>query len=80
MYRYLVLSSTILTSIRLDGVEALEGEGQISAAGRTGVSRRKAGEREREREQKINLKSGPLPQHGGDEYQVNQGGQGPIHL
>lgn len=44
--------------------------GKVSAAGRTGVSRRKAGEREREREQetKINLKSGPLPQHGGDEY------------
>lgn len=46
------------------------GRGKVSAAGRTGVSRRKAGEREREREQKINLKSGPLPQHGGDEYQV----------
>lgn len=46
------------------------GRGKVSAAGRTGVSRRKAGERERERERKINLKSGPLPQHGGDEYQV----------
>lgn len=44
------------------------GRGKVSAAGRTGVSRRKAGEREREREQKINLKSGPLPQHGGGEY------------
>lgn len=38
------------------------------------MSRQKAGERERERERereqetKINLKSGPLPQHGGDEY------------
>lgn len=36
MYRYLVLSSTILTSIRLDGVEALEGEGQSQCSGKDG--------------------------------------------
>lgn len=36
LYRYVQLPSTILTSIRLDGVEALEGEGQSQCSGKDG--------------------------------------------
>lgn len=36
MYRYVRVPSTILTSIRLDGVEALEGEGQSQCSGKDG--------------------------------------------
>lgn len=49
------------------------GRGRVSAAGGRECPDEKLGngrEREREQETKINLKSGPLPQHGGDEYQV----------
>lgn len=36
LYRYVQLPSTILTFIRLDGVEAVEGEGQSQRSGKDG--------------------------------------------